>query len=194
MAGVTLNQNTRHVFKMQTTGRWHQEWRALKRTKSSIQDYKGTNWLGTLSTIHSNALFSPQKDTRLRSHRIKKIHGMMPIMGALHARRPDLYKDDLCRQCGLETEDNENVLTCPESRETHEELWEDALDPVDGWGGVATRHFNKQRQKQLKPDKEPFPQDRMEDAKNQQVPQGAVAGDQAVGRGEGRGTRTTEPE
>jgi len=159
MAGVTLDQDTRHVLKMQTTRRWHQDWRALKRTKRSIQDYKGTDWLATLSIIHNNkpvnTFFSSQQDTRLRSHRIKKVHGMLPTMDALHTRRPDLYKDDRCRQCDLETEDNDHIWVCPESRETQKELWKDALDRVDGWGETATRHYNKQRQKKLQLGKQP---------------------------------------
>ena len=113
MAGTTLDQDTRHVLKMQTTRRWHQEWRALKRTKRSIQDYKGIDWLGTLSIIHSNkpihTFFSSQQDTRLRSHRIKNIHGMLPTMDTLHTRRPDLYEDEKYRRCNDTVEDNEHI-------------------------------------------------------------------------------------
>ncbi|KAG9072620.1 hypothetical protein KI688_000391 [Linnemannia hyalina] len=105
-----------------------------------------------------NTLFSSQQDTRLRSRGIKKVHEMLPTMDVLRARRPDLYKDDLCRLCGLETEDNEHIWACSKSRETQEELWEDALDRVDGWGEIATRQFNKQRQKQLKPGKQSPPE------------------------------------
>ena len=54
MVGVTLKRDTRHVLKMRTTRRWHQKWRALKRIKKSIKDYKSTDWLGTLSIIYSN--------------------------------------------------------------------------------------------------------------------------------------------
>ncbi|KAF9549611.1 hypothetical protein EC957_003147 [Mortierella hygrophila] len=62
-------------------------------------------------------------------------------MNVLRVWRPDLYKGDLCRVCGLEMEDNENILACSKSRATQEELWEDALD---------------RRQKQLKPGKQPL--------------------------------------
>lgn len=54
MVGVTLDQDTRHVLKMQTARRWHQDGRALKGTKWSIQAYKGTDWLATFSINHSN--------------------------------------------------------------------------------------------------------------------------------------------
>lgn len=107
MAGVLLDQDTTHVLKTQSTRCWHQEWKALKRTKRSTHDYEGTDWLGTLSTIQSNkpsTRFSAYKlGTPLRSHRVKKGPGMLPTMDALCAKRPDLYKDDLCRQYGLVT-------------------------------------------------------------------------------------------
>ncbi|KAF9545562.1 hypothetical protein EC957_010871 [Mortierella hygrophila] len=61
----------------------------------------------------------------------------------------------LCRVCGIETEDNEHIWTCSKRRKTQEGLWEDALDRVDGWEEIATRLFNKQRQKQIKPGKQP---------------------------------------
>ncbi|KAK3830074.1 MAG: hypothetical protein JOS17DRAFT_830523 [Linnemannia elongata] len=51
MAGTI---DTRQALKMQTTRRWHQAWRSLKRHKRSIQDYDGTDWLGILAIIHSN--------------------------------------------------------------------------------------------------------------------------------------------
>ncbi|KAF9120152.1 hypothetical protein BG015_006134, partial [Linnemannia schmuckeri] len=67
MAGKTLDQDTRHVLKMQTTRRWHPEWRALKRTKRSIPIYKGTDWLGTLSNIHN-------KNQSIPSSALGRIH------------------------------------------------------------------------------------------------------------------------
>jgi ribonuclease HI len=154
MAGVTLERDTRHVLKMQTTRRWHQEWRALKRTKKSVKDYKGTDWLGTLSIIHSNkpvnTFFSSQQDTRLRSHRVKKVHGMLPTMDALHARRPDLYPNDICRQCEEETEDNEHIWTCRVSRPAQSGIWTEALGLLSGWGEISARHYNKEREKKRK--------------------------------------------
>ncbi|KAK3823833.1 MAG: hypothetical protein J3R72DRAFT_528907 [Linnemannia gamsii] len=86
MAGETLDQDTRHVLKMQTTRRWHQEWRALKGVKTSNQDYKGTDWLATLSIIRSNkpvnTFFSSQQDTRLPSYRTKKVYTLREKGGA----------------------------------------------------------------------------------------------------------------
>ncbi|KAK3836656.1 MAG: hypothetical protein JOS17DRAFT_734820 [Linnemannia elongata] len=154
MAGTTLEIDTRQALKMQTTRRWHQAWRSLKRHKGPIQDYDSTDWLGTLAIIHSNkpvhTFFSSQQDTRLRSHRIKKIHGMLPTMDVLHARRPDLYKDDQCRQCHATTEDNEHIWLCPEGKEAHDEIWKDRLGRIDFWGAVATRHYNRERMKRRK--------------------------------------------
>ncbi|KAF9080091.1 hypothetical protein BGX23_002653, partial [Mortierella sp. AD031] len=154
MAGTTLEIDTRQALKMQTTRRWHQTWRSLKRHKRSVQDYDGTDWLGTLAIIHNNkpvhTFFSSQQDTRLRSHRIKKIHGMLPTMDALHARRPDLYENDQCRQCHATTEDNEHVWLCPESKEAHDEIWKDGLGRIDFWGAIATKHYNRERKKRRK--------------------------------------------
>ena len=154
MAGTRLDYDTRHVLKMQTTRRWHQEWMALKRTKRANRDHRGTDWPGSLSIIHSNkpvhTFFSSQQDTRLRSHRIKKIHGMLPTMDALHARRLDLYPNDRCRLCHVETEDNDHIWTCTESREARKALWIDAMKRVDGWGLIATRHYNKEQKENSK--------------------------------------------
>ncbi|OAQ28675.1 hypothetical protein K457DRAFT_1832896 [Linnemannia elongata AG-77] len=154
MAGTTLEIDTRQALKMQTTRRWHQTWRSLKRHKRSIQDYDGTDWLGTLTIIHNNkpvhTFFSSQQDTRLRSHRIKKTHGMLPTMDALHARRPDLYKNDQCRQCHAMTEDKEHVWLCLESKEAHDEIWKDGLGRIDFWGAIATKHYNRERKKRRK--------------------------------------------
>jgi ribonuclease HI len=151
MAGTTLEIDTRQALKMQTTRRWHQTWRSLKRHKRSIQDYGGTDWLGTIAIIHSNkpvhTFYSSQQDTRLRSHRIKKIHGMLPTMDALHARRPDLYKDDQCRRCQATTEDNEHIWLCPKSRDAHDEIWKDGLGRIDFWGAIATKRYNKERKR-----------------------------------------------
>ncbi|KAG0207882.1 hypothetical protein BGX33_006547 [Mortierella sp. NVP41] len=49
-------------------------------------------------------------------------------MDALRARHPGLYQDDRCRLCDAETEDNDSIWTCPETREAQEEVWEAGLD------------------------------------------------------------------
>ncbi|KAK3827389.1 MAG: hypothetical protein J3R72DRAFT_517314 [Linnemannia gamsii] len=41
-----------------------------------------------------NTFFSLQQETRLRSYRIEKVHGMLPTIDILYARCPDLCKDD----------------------------------------------------------------------------------------------------
>ncbi|KAI8604711.1 hypothetical protein EDD21DRAFT_440956 [Dissophora ornata] len=152
MAGETLECDTRHVLKMQTARRWHQRWRAQKRTKKSVPDYDSVDWLGTLSNIHNNnpvhTFYSSQKDTHLRSHRIKKAHGMLPTMDVLHVRRPDLYPDSLCRLCNSATKDNEHVWICPKMRQVQDQMREDGLQLVDHWGRHATAAYNKNRLKQ----------------------------------------------
>ncbi|KAF9919207.1 hypothetical protein FBU30_011120 [Linnemannia zychae] len=162
MDNTTLEGDTRQALKQQTTRRWHQKWRALKRTKQCIPDYDGVDWLGTLAIWHDNkpvfTFYSSQQDTRLRAHRTKKIHGMLPTMNALHARRPDLYPNTLCKVCLREEEDNEHVWICEENRETMAEIMQDGYQRIDEWGMRATREYNRRReQKGKKNNKERAP-------------------------------------
>ncbi|KAG0063405.1 hypothetical protein BGZ89_009890, partial [Linnemannia elongata] len=71
-------------------------------------------------------------------------------MDALHARRPDLYKNDYCRQGHGTTEDSEHVWLCPESKEAHDEIRKDGLGRIDFWGAIATKHYNRERKKRRK--------------------------------------------
>ncbi|KAF8921741.1 hypothetical protein EDD21DRAFT_355602 [Dissophora ornata] len=135
MAGETLECDIRHVLKMQTTRRWHQRWKAQERTKKSVPDYDSVDWLGTLSNTHNNnpvhTFYSSQKDTHLRSHRIKKAHVMLPTMDVLRVRRLDLYPDCKCRLYNSATEDNEHVWIHPKMKQVQDQLREDGLQLVD---------------------------------------------------------------
>ncbi|KAF9943451.1 hypothetical protein BGZ70_005953, partial [Mortierella alpina] len=68
LQGVTMECDPRQVLKMQTTRRWHQSWRAQRRTKNNVPDYDNVDWPGTLAIVHDNkavnTFFSSQNDTR----------------------------------------------------------------------------------------------------------------------------------
>jgi len=96
--------------------------------------------------------FSSAKDTRQRTHHVKKLHGMLPTMNTMHARHPDLYPDSVCRVCNVQDEDNNHVWLCHEIGEEHAKIWEEALTCIDGWGKAVTRSYNKERQRQYERD------------------------------------------
>ncbi|KAF9973060.1 hypothetical protein BGZ75_001281 [Mortierella antarctica] len=152
LRGITLECDTRNVLKMQTTRRWHQRWRAQKRTKNNIPDYDKVDWPGTLAIAHDNkavnTFFSSQNDTRARTHRIKKLHGMLPTMDVMRQRRPDLYPDNKCRICTTHVEDNEHVWICPATRAEQDVMWKEATDRIHQWGRTATATYNRERKKQ----------------------------------------------
>ena len=143
---------------MQTTRRWHQQWRAQRRTKQCAPDSDTVDWLGTLSIWHNNkpvyTFYSSQQDTRLRSHRIKKAHGMLPSMYTMHTRRPDLYPDGLCRVCNLEIEDNEHIWQCTATEKERNTIWEDGLKKIHTWGRRAINAYNRARREQWEKRKE----------------------------------------
>ncbi|CAO3569184.1 unnamed protein product [Mortierella alpina] len=152
LQGVTMECDPRHVLKMQTSRRWHQSWRAQKRTKKNVPDYDTVDWPGTLAIVHNNqavnTFFSSQNDTRSRTHRIKKLHGMLPTMAVMRQRHSDLYPDDKCRICTTHVEDNEHVYICPATRAEQDLMWTTAVDRIHEWGRTATARHNQERKKQ----------------------------------------------
>jgi hypothetical protein len=47
-------------------------------------------------------------------------------------------------------DDNEHIWLCPESKEAHNEIWEDRLGRIDFWGAIVIKRYNKERKKRSK--------------------------------------------
>lgn len=158
----------RQQLKQQTTIRRHQAWTAQRRTKRALRLIDDIEWRSTLGIIHNkqpvHTFFSSAQDTRDRTHRIKKLHGMLPTLNVMRARRPDLYPDDICCVCDIQGEDNNHLWTCSANDQVYEDVIEDALSKIDGWGRRATNQYNKDAQ-------ELFVKGRNNGKKNTNVPQ-----------------------
>ncbi|KAF9567496.1 hypothetical protein EC968_003221 [Mortierella alpina] len=61
----------------------------------------------------------------------------------MQARHPHLYTHCICRGCEIEEEDNQHLWSCSASDDVNTELWETALDRIDGWGRAATAKYNQ---------------------------------------------------
>jgi hypothetical protein len=137
----------RQLLKKQSTIRHHQEWVSQRRTKRAIKDVEDVEWRSTLRLVHNersvHTFFSSVKDTRQRTHHIKKLHGALPTMNVMHARRPDLYPDSICCVCNFKREDNDHLWECRDTLETRGGIWKDALERINGWGVRAVSKYNK---------------------------------------------------
>ncbi|KAF9341208.1 hypothetical protein BGX26_008749, partial [Mortierella sp. AD094] len=100
------------------------------------------------SLLDSGDHLSSAKDTRHRTHRMKKLHGMLPTMNSMHARNPSLYPDAVCRVCDIQDEDNSHVWICSAISDMDHTIWSEALDRIDAWGNAATRAYNKEKTNQ----------------------------------------------
>ncbi|KAF9944310.1 hypothetical protein BGZ70_004799, partial [Mortierella alpina] len=145
--GQLVETDLRQILKQQSVIRQHQAWTTQRHTKAAVADLEDVEWRSTLSMVHDrkpvHTFFSNRKDTRRRTQCIKTMYGMLPTMNVMQARRPDLYSDCLCRVCGIEDEDNRHVWECDSLTEVHREIWQSALDKIDGWGTQATCAYNK---------------------------------------------------
>ncbi|KAG0283984.1 hypothetical protein BGZ98_006086, partial [Dissophora globulifera] len=74
----------RQQLKQQTTLRRHQAWTTQRRVKRALPYLEDIEWRSTLSMVHSkrpvHTFFSSALDTSNRTHRIKKLHGMLPTL------------------------------------------------------------------------------------------------------------------
>ncbi|KAG9068480.1 hypothetical protein KI688_010751 [Linnemannia hyalina] len=100
---------------------------------------------GFFFTFYSNS-----KDSHQRTHHIKKLHGMLPTLNSMQARKPNLYPTCVCRRCELEKEDNDHVWKCPSAAETTTEIWKEAMGKINEWGVQATNSYNAARKREYK--------------------------------------------
>lgn len=143
--GGLVTIDLRQLLKKQTTARHHQARAAQSRVKRAIQDIEDVEWRSILAFVHDRhavfSFYSNNKDTRQRTHHIKKLHGMLPTLNSMHARQPDHYPTCLCRRCELE-EDNEHVRNCPAAAEITAAIWKEAMGKIGEWGQQAINKYN----------------------------------------------------
>ncbi|KAH7042401.1 hypothetical protein BKA57DRAFT_518428 [Linnemannia elongata] len=147
-----VEMDLRQLLKQQTTIRHHQHWTSQRRVKKAVPHLDDVEWRSTLAFVHARravfTFYSNSRDTRQRSHHIKKLHGMLPTRNSMMARHPDLYPDCICRVCMEEEEDNEHLWTCPAKRETTTAIWREAMDKIDEWGIKATDSYNAAKRRE----------------------------------------------
>ncbi|KAH7047728.1 hypothetical protein BKA57DRAFT_493123 [Linnemannia elongata] len=147
-----VETDLRQLLKQQTTIRHHQHWTSQRRVKKAVPHLDDVEWRSTLAFVHARravfTFYSNSKDTRQRSHHIKKLHGMLPTRNSMMARHPDLYPDCICRVCTEEEEDNEHLWTCPAKRETTTAIWREAMDKIDERGIKATDSYNAAKKRE----------------------------------------------
>ena len=109
----------------------HHKWLSQKRTKDHIKDWEAVAWTPTLRIVHDNnpplRLFTSRKDGRLRSHRIKKLHGMLPTLKEMQKRLPGIYTTNVCRRCEGDTESDHHLWNCPATWTEQKEAWDRSL-------------------------------------------------------------------
>jgi ribonuclease HI len=150
--GSLVEIDLRQLLKQQTTIRHHQQWTSQRRVKKAMPHLDDIEWRSTLALVHARravfTFYSSNKDTRQRSHHIKKLHGMLPTLNSMQARHPDLYPDRICRMCEGSDEDNAHLWTCPAMATTIQLIWQEAMDQIDGWGTKATNSYNATKKRE----------------------------------------------
>ncbi|KAH7030131.1 hypothetical protein BKA57DRAFT_523863 [Linnemannia elongata] len=150
--GALVEIDLRQLLKQQTTIRHHQAWTSQRRVKRAIPDIDDVEWTSTLAHVHDRravfTFYSNSKDSHQRTHHVKKLHGMLPTLNSMQARKPNLYPTCLCRQCELEKEDNEHVWNCSSTAETTTTIWKEAMGKIDEWGVQATNNYNAARKRE----------------------------------------------
>jgi ribonuclease HI len=150
--GGIVEIDLRQLLKQQTTIRHHQAWTSQRRVKKAIQDIEDVEWRSTLAFVHDRravfTFYSNSTDTRQRTHHIKKLHGMLPTLNSMQARKPDLYPTCLCRLCELEEEDNEHVWNCLAVADTTATIWKEGMVKIGEWGQQATNSYNATRKRE----------------------------------------------
>jgi hypothetical protein len=152
--GALVEIDLRQLLKQQTTIRHHQAWTSQRRVKRAIPDIDDVEWTSTLAHVHDRravfTFYSNSKDSHQRTHHVKKLHGMLPTLNSMQARKPNLYPTCLCRRCELEKEDNEHVWNCSSAAETTTTIWKEAMGKIDEWGVQATNNYNAARKREHK--------------------------------------------
>jgi ribonuclease HI len=152
--GGLVEIDLRQLLKQQSTIRHHQAWTSQRRVKRAIPDIDDVEWNSTLAYVHDRhavfTFYSNSKDSHQRTHHIKKLHGMLPTLNSMQARKPNLYPTCVCRRCELEKEDNDHVWKCPLAAETTTEIWKEAMGKIDEWGVQATNSYNAARKREHK--------------------------------------------
>ena len=142
-ADRTADQDLRQILKLQSAVRHHHQWAEQQRTKEHVKDWSSVAWTPTLRIIHNNnapkRLYTSITDCRLRSHRVKKLHGMLPTLQTMKQRLPDVYDTDLCRRCEEEVETDDHLWNCALSLRAQREEWTGAVEDVSRIGIRAWR-------------------------------------------------------
>ncbi|KAG0195050.1 hypothetical protein BGX28_002451, partial [Mortierella sp. GBA30] len=141
----------RKVLKMQSTTRNHYAWTAQQRTTEYVREWQQIEWRSTLGIIHDNhlpgAFYTSEQDCRLRSHRFKKMHGMLPTLRYMRRWKPNLYNTDICRVCLRETEDLKHLWNCMATKQKRKQGWIDAIEAARSQGPIVTRRAHKKWKK-----------------------------------------------
>ncbi|KAG0041344.1 hypothetical protein BGZ83_001964 [Gryganskiella cystojenkinii] len=135
-------------------------------------DHKDIHWPSTLDIVHNGnntgTYYTSTKDTSLRSHRVKKLFGILPTQDIQHQRRPDLYPNSDCPCCEDDLEDNDHVWNCPIQRAAECKVWKDTVDQLPAWSRLEEQRLRRlwakdreQHQKEQLPFNTPAPSVRM---------------------------------
>jgi ribonuclease HI len=139
----TADQDLRQILKLQSAVRHHYRWAYQQRTKEHIQDWNAVAWTPTLRIIHNNnppkRLYTSLQDSQLRSHRVKKLHGMLPTLQEMKQRLPDVYDTAMCRRCEEEIETDDHLWNCTTSLYEQRQEWTEAVEDLNRVGSRAWR-------------------------------------------------------
>ncbi|KAG9071879.1 hypothetical protein KI688_006096 [Linnemannia hyalina] len=152
--GGIVEIDLRQLLKQQSTIRHHQAWTSQRRVKRAIPDIDDVEWNSILAYVHDRhavfTFYSNSKDSHQRTHHIKRLHGMLPTLNSMQARKPNLYPTCVCRRCELEKEDIYHIWKCPLAAETTTEIWKEAMGKINEWGVQATNSYNAARKQEYK--------------------------------------------
>ena len=146
-AGHNADQDLREIMKLQSAARHHHRWLSQNRTKDHIKDWEAVAWTPTLRIMHNNnsplRLFTSVADCRMRSHRIKKLHGMLPTLKEMKKRLPEVYTTDICQRCLTDVETDHHLWNCPQTWDAQQDAWGRAIQEISETGNKALRHATK---------------------------------------------------
>jgi len=100
-------------------------------------DSSDIHWQSTLDILHNKnntgSFYTSPKDSSLRSHRVKKLCGVLPTQDIQHTHRPDIYTNALCPCCEDQEESNEHLWNCDAHIAAERRVWTQTIEAIPEW-------------------------------------------------------------
>ncbi|GJJ75820.1 hypothetical protein EMPS_08178 [Entomortierella parvispora] len=144
---TNIDTDVRRLVRHQSCIRDHCSWMALKQTKKMNLDSSDIHWQSTLDIVHNNnntgSFYTSPRDSSLRSHRVKKLCGVLPTQDLQHTRRPDIYLNALCPCCEDQDESNEHLWNCDAHIAAERKVWTKTIEAIAEWAHLEEARLRR---------------------------------------------------